>query len=113
MYERVCLQCGMSLKAATGYCPKCDNDLEQQTDGSTVTVDIAHHGERVHEAIQKMDRTIETSRSSSAQFLRLVVGGGAIRDEVSMALIATERRGDIKSFQQDDRNPGVIMIRLK
>jgi len=30
-----------------------------------------------------------------------------------MALIATERRGDIKSFQQDDRNPGVIMIRLK
>ena len=102
---------------STGFnltiCPKCDNDLERQTDGSALTIDIAHKGERVHEALEKMEEAIAIAKSSAAQYLNLIVGGGVIREEVLESLVAIKRRNEIKSFKQNNQNTGMIIIRLK
>ncbi|MFK7865258.1 MAG: hypothetical protein AB8B95_13650 [Pseudohongiellaceae bacterium] len=108
-----CLNCGMQLDASMNYCPKCDNDLESQHDGSTVTIDIAHNGERLREAIDKMAREIECSKNLSAENLRLIVGTGMIRDEVLIRLRDFEFRGDIKGFQLELPNRGSVKVRLK
>ena len=55
----VCLDCGMQVPDDIRRCPKCDNQLDRQTDGSTVTIDIAHHGERVSDALRKLERDIK------------------------------------------------------
>ena len=76
MMQRTCLDCGMSFGEDTRYCPKCDNALDLQHDGSTITVDIAHDGERVGEALRKMQSEIDLARKGIAMCLRLVVGSG-------------------------------------
>ena len=50
MAARVCLSCGMTLSETVKVCPKCDSELDNQTDGSIITVDIAHNGEKPHQA---------------------------------------------------------------
>ena len=109
----MCLQCGMSIKFHVNICPKCDNNLERQTDGSTITIDIAHKGERVHEALEKMEDAIAMAKKGTAQFLNLIVGGGVIRKDVLHFLVAIERRREIKSFKQDNQNAGIIIVKLK
>jgi len=42
--QQICLNCGMSVNAAMSFCLKCDNALNLQHDGSTITVDIAYQG---------------------------------------------------------------------
>ena len=111
--QRICLDCGMSIGANTRVCPKCDNALELQHDGSTITVDIAHDGERVRDALQKMQREIDSARKDVAMNIRLVVGSGLIRDEVLLALRDLEFRGDIKDFDLDPANAGAVLVRLK
>ena len=103
----------MAIDVRTVQCPKCDNNLELQTDGSTLALDISHNRESVYEALKKMEEAIDLAKKSSTQFLKLIVGGGLIREEVSLALIAVERRLEIKSFQRDNRNAGVIIVQLK
>ena len=103
----------MSIKSHVNICPKCDNDLDQQTDGSTLTVDIAHKGERVHEALEKMEDAIAIAKSGTTQFLNLIVGGGVIREDVLHFLVAVEERREIKSFKQDNQNAGIIIVKLK
>ena len=109
----MCLQCGMSIKFHVNICPKCDNNLERQTDGSTLTVDIAHKGERVHEALEKMEDAIAIAKSGTTQFLNLIVGGGVIREDVLQTLVKVERLGEIESFEQDNQNAGIVIIKLK
>jgi len=103
----------MAIDVHAIQCPKCDNNLELQTDGSTFAVDISHNRESVYEALKKMEEAIDLAKNGSAQFLKLIVGGGLIREEVSLALSAVERRLEIKSFQRENRNAGVIIVRLK
>ena len=109
----VCLECGMSVDGAMSHCPKCDNALDLQHDGSTITVDIAHQGERVAEAMRKMQYEIDRARSGVAKYIRLVVGSGLIRDEVLLLLRDLEFRGDILDFKPESHNAGAVLVRLK
>jgi len=110
---RICLNCGMHVEGSAPSCPKCDNPLDLQHDGSTITVDIAHQGERVHEALQKMQNEIALARKGVAMNIRLIVGSGLIRDEVILSLRDLEFRGDIKSFEAEPFNAGAVLVRLK
>ena len=111
--QKACLECGMSVDEAMSHCPKCDNALDLQHDGSTITVDIAHSGERVSEALQKMQSEIDLARRGVALRIRLVVGSGLIRDEVLLRLRDLEFRGDIVSFESEPHNAGSVLVRLK
>ena len=111
--QRTCLDCGMSFSENTRYCPKCDNALDLQHDGSTITVDIAHDGERVKDALGKMQSEIDLARNDVATYIRLIVGSGLIRDEVLLALRDLMFRGDVKDFELDPSNAGAVLVRLK
>ena len=113
MVDQTCLDCGMRVTATMQYCPKCDNDLSTQHDGSTITVDIAHRGERVSEALRKMEHEDDQARKGVAMRIRLVVGSGLIREEVLFVLRDLEYRGEIKSFELEQKNPGAVLINLK
>ncbi len=113
MVDHTCLDCGMRVAAKMQHCPKCDNDLSTQHDGSTITVDIAHQGERVSEALRKMQREVDLARKGVAMRIRLIVGSGLIREEVMFALRDLEYRGEIVSFDLEQRNPGAVLINLK
>ena len=103
----------MQVDARDRRCPKCDNRIDLQTDGSTITVDIAHQGERVNDALRKLAKELKTARQGVALYLRVVVGSGVIRDEVMSALLDYEARKIISDFYLDSRNSGAIMVRLK
>ena len=111
--QQICLDCGMSVSETMPYCPKCDNALNLQHDGSTVTVDIAHQGEGVSEALRKMQSEIDLARKSVAKCIRFVVGSGLIRDEVLLVLRDLSFRGDILGFEPESFNAGAVMVRLK
>ena len=111
--QQICLDCGMSVSETMRYCPKCDNALNLQHDGSTVTVDIAHQGERVSEALQKMQSEIDLARKGVAKCIRLVVGSGLIRDEVLLVLRDLRFRGDIIDFESESFNAGTVLVMLK
>jgi hypothetical protein len=95
------------------HCPKCDNQLDKQTDGSTVTVDIAHQGERVRDALQKLSQELNAAKSGVARNLRVIVGTGVIREEVMYQLQDLEFRGAIVRFDIEGANGGAILVRLK
>ena len=95
------------------HCPKCDNDLSTQHDGSTITVDIAHQGEKVSEALKKMQREVDLARRGVAMRIRIIVGSGLIREEARTVLGDLEYRGEIKSFDLEKKNPGAVLINLK
>jgi hypothetical protein len=103
----------MVLDEHVRYCPKCDNRLDLQTDGSVITRDIAHHGERVHDALRKMRSEITQSKKGTAQYLRLVVGSGVIRDEVMAALADLKRRQVVLFYDLESGNSGAIRVKLK
>ena len=103
----------MQVAEGDVYCPKCDNKIDAQTDGSTLSVDIAHNGERLREAMQKMERTISEALKGNAQYLRLIVGSGVIREEVLLHLVTLERRKTIVSYSEDGSNQGAVLVRLK
>lgn len=113
MEQHTCIVCGMNVLATKDHCPKCDNDLRSQHDGSTFTIDIAHHGERVSEALRKMQTEIDLAKQSVVMRIRLVVGSGMIRDEVMLALRDLEHRGEIKDYNLESNNAGAILVRLK
>ena len=111
--QRTCLNCGMSVSEAARNCPKCDNALDLQHDGSTITVDIAHQGERVPEALQRLQSEIHSAKHGTAMCIRFIVGSGVIREEAILSLRDSEFRGDIRSFELEAHNSGAILVRLK
>ena len=113
MMQQICLECGLSISEDTRNCPKCDNALDLQHDGSTITVDIAHHGERVSDALRKMQSEIDSAQKGVAMCIRFIVGSGLIRDEVTLALRDLKYRGDIKDFDLETTNVGAVLVRLK
>jgi hypothetical protein len=113
MNNQTCLNCGMRIDSEVRRCPKCDNQLDEQTDGSTMTVDIAHNGERVHEALRKMHDQIEAANRGVAQYIRFIVGSGLIREEAMMSLGDLERRKVIVRQELEPRNSGAILVKLK
>lgn len=111
--QKICLNCGMRVSETMRHCPKCDNTLHLQHDGSTSTVDIAHQGERVSEALLKMQHEIELARKGVAMRIRFVVGSGLIREEVLLALRDLKFRGDIRDFEPEAFNAGAVLVKLK
>ncbi len=103
----------MQVSRGTVQCPKCDNRLDRQTDGSTVTVDIAHHGERVHEALVKLDTVLDEVQAGVSARIRLIVGGGLIRDAVLARLADEQRRGVIRGFSSQSDNAGVVIVQVR
>ena len=103
----------MSIEETVPTCPKCDNDLSLQHDGSTITVDIAHSGERVSEAMRKMQSEIDAARKGVAKHIRFIVGSGLIREQVLLALRDLEFRGEVKDFDLEASNRGAILVTLK
>lgn len=103
----------MAVAQATRYCPKCDNELDAQTDGSIITVDIAHNGERIRDAVRKLEANIAEALKGNARYLRLVVGTGVIREETLIHLIMLEKRKTIVGFSEDGSNHGAILVSLK
>ena len=94
-------------------CPKCDAVLSEQTDGSVLSRDIAHHGERIHEAMSKLDDLIELAKSDVTARLRIIVGTGLIREAACGRLSDYVFRQDIIKFEQDGKNRGVIIVHIR
>ena len=78
-----------------------------------MTVDIAHGGERLRDALRKLDFHITEALEGNAQYLRFIVGNGAIREEVLLSLAALEHRRTIVGFSEDGSNRGALLVRLK
>ena len=110
---RPCFRCGMSVFADLRICPKCNAVLVEQTDGSTLTADIAHQGERVHEALEKLASLIDEARCGFTYKVRLITGSGFIREAAYARLGDYQSSGDIKSFDIDSANPGVILVYVR
>ena len=103
----------MRVESGAKRCPKCDNRLDLQTDGSTITIDIAHHGERVSDALGKLNKEIRFAKSTTAQFIRLIVGSGLIKEEVMLTLSDLQRRGTVLDYDIEPHNRGAIVVTLK
>jgi hypothetical protein len=108
-----CLDCGMLTGSDIRFCPKCDNPLDQQTDGSTETIDIAHHGETVRDALQKLEAEIKLVKHGVTAYLRVVVGSGAIREAVLARLMDLEYRKVVIKHELEGGNAGAILVQLK
>ena len=119
---RTCLHCGFETRTDCPdfrdpveriVCPKCDDALFLQSDGSTLTRDIAHQGETLDRAVEKLDVTLQSAWAGYARAVRLIVGGGRIRDEILGQLRHYQDRGYIRDFATDSRNPGAITVVLR
>lgn len=120
--DRECLLCGMQLTVplsdygedSTGAsCIKCDSALFRQSDGSTLTVDIAHHRETVAQALEKMDHALNAAWQGYESQVRLVVGGGAIREAVLGELTFQCRKGRILRVRPQAPNHGALLVILR
>ena len=120
-HQRECLHCGMlhSLRlpeiqdrAAQELCIKCDNELFNQTDGSTLTIDIAHHRETVAEATQKFQNALNKAwQDTYAAQVRLIVGGGQIRDAILAELFFLKSKGTVLEFSEENR--GAVLVKIR
>jgi hypothetical protein len=85
---------------------------ESVSDGSTITGDIAHHRETVVQAVEKFELTLNRVwKQTHAQTLRLIVGGGLIRDAVLAELYFKKSRGTVLDFSEENR--GALIIRIR
>jgi hypothetical protein len=120
--ERECLHCGMlhlvSLpdfdeRATEQFCDKCDSPLFQQSDGSTLTIDIAHHRETVAQALQKLESALTEGWHGYASQVRLIVGGGVIREAVLAELYFQQSKNRILNFIEEGGNRGAVLVRIR
>lgn len=119
--SRECQNCGMAHTQPPGdivdrhlepLCIKCDSPLWSSSDGSTVTADIAHHRETVAEAQIKFRQVLNQSwQQSHAATLRLIVGGGLIRDAVLAELFYLRQQGTVLGYE--DENRGAILVQIR
>jgi hypothetical protein len=94
-------------------CLKCDAVWSDQTDGSIVTIDIAHHGERVRDALAKLKTALRMAKQDYTLAIRVVVGHGLIRDAITSQLNSWLRSRQIRSFATEGNNRGVFMVFLR
>lgn len=120
--QRSCLFCGMPVQAPrlqlhdippSLYCPKCDNDLFRQHDGRCLTRDIAHSHETIERALAKLDALLLEGWQGYWLSLRLIVGGGRIREQVLGQLHHYQLQGRLRSYREDSPNRGAIVVTLR
>lgn len=121
MIKRQCLVCGLEHRlvphsvldrAAEPVCIKCDSPLFSVGDGSTLMVDIAHQHETVKQALAKFETSLERMwQQGYACDLRLVVGGGLIRDAILAELYYRKGQGVVLDYTEENR--GAVIIHLR
>ncbi len=94
-------------------CSKCDDDLYRQHDGRFLTRDIAHARETVARAIEKLDELLLDGWRGYYRGVRVIVGGGLIRDEVLGQLRYYRERGTVRAYREDSPNRGAIVVTLR
>lgn len=94
-------------------CSKCDADLYGQHDGRFLTRDIAHGRETVARAIEKLDELLLDGWRGYYRGVRVIVGGGLIRDEVLGQLRYYRERGTVRAYGEDSPNRGAIVVTLR
>src|SRR5882757_3540239 len=94
-------------------CSKCDEDLYLQHDGRFLTRDIAHARETVARALEKLDELLLEGWRGYYRGVRIVVGGGLIREEVLAQLRGYEHRGIVRKYDEDSPNRGAIVVTLR
>lgn len=121
-FQRECLYCGMQQEIPTVsladqdldyLCCKCDSSLLEQTDGSTLTRDIAHQHETVSQAMIKLDQALDLAWQGYYQSVRLVVGGGRIREEILGQLVWYVQEGRVRDMSDEAPNRGAVLVRLR
>jgi len=99
-------------RAMQPSCSKCDTPLFDVSDGSTRTIDIAHQRETVPQAIAKMHEALEYAwQFTYAGNLRLIVGGGLIRDTVLGELHYLAGRGILLAYHEENR--GAVLLKIR
>ena len=94
-------------------CSKCDEDVYAQHDGRVLTRDIAHGRETVASALDKLEQVLLAGWRGHYRGVRVIVGGGAIRDEVLGKLRYYRERGVVRRFSEDAPNRGAIVAVLR
>lgn len=113
MLFRECLECGMRVPWVITHCPKCDAQLDLQTDGSVMHIDIAHNRETIKLAMRKLEDMLARARAGNTQAVRVVVGSGLIREEALRQLSWLQRSEQILDFGYDETNTGAILISIR
>lgn len=119
--DRDCLVCGMphSLplmdirdRQQQPVCAKCDSPLFEPSDGSTDVIDIAHQHETVAEALGKFEQALQYCWCYQyCRQLRLITGGGRIRDAVLAELNFLLRQGTVLDVQSENRGAVKVVLR--
>ena len=120
--NKECLACGMINSIPVfditdwnkkDRCLKCDDALILQSDGSTHTCDIAHGNETVDQAMSKLHLHLNHAINNYTHRVRLIVGGGLIKEEVLGLLYFYQQQGYIVSYAVDSRNAGTINVNIR
>lgn len=94
-------------------CPKCDASVYLQHDGTYLTRDIAHGRETVPRALEKLDALLLAAWRGHWKGVRIIVGGGLIREQVLGQLAFYKSRGIVRDYREDSPNRGAIIAVLR
>lgn len=94
-------------------CVKCDENIYLQHDGRFLTRDIAHGHETVARALEKLDDVLLDGWRGYYRGVRIIVGGGLIREEVLGQLSYYRQRGTVRGCREDSPNRGAIVVTLR
>ena len=102
----------MRFDSALSHCPKCDYGITEQNRRDTYTRDVAHNRQTVAEASAELYSVLDTAKREQFGYVRLVVGGGRIKEEIGHLLETEQWRGTIRSFELDHPNTGAYLVKL-
>jgi hypothetical protein len=94
-------------------CVKCDENLYLQHDGRILSRDIAHGRETVARALEKLGDVLLEGWRGYYRGVRIIVGGGLIREEVLRQLAYYRQRGSVRGYREDSPNRGAIVVTLR
>lgn len=108
-------QCSIDLEKLPPVlpCPKCDENVYLQTDGSCLTRDIAHNRETIERALDKLDECLVAAWSAYAAEVRVIVGGSRIREQILGQLHYYKDQGRVIEYSEDSPNYGAILVRIR
>ena len=93
-------------------CPKCDYGAFDQNRAAILTEDIAHSRQTVAQASTQFYQLLDKAKRENYGKLRLIVGGGKIKQEIGDLLDSEIWRGNIKRYQLDNPNTGAYLVKL-